>query len=120
ADESPLDATEDIVLKRTLVAYLLEESEELCAALMAWHRGEPEGSRPPKVPDFELIMKHLDSLARMSTAVLAQQSADRVSRPELDRVVAEMAAAVRRHVEPDIFEAIMGDWRQIRRPEGGR
>lgn len=119
-DENPLDATEEVILKRALLEHLLNESEELTDALLAWHRGEPEGTRPPKVPDFDLILKHLDSLSRMATAVQAQKHAERISRAELDRVVGEMAKVVQRAVAADVWDTIVAGWKQIARPEVGR
>lgn len=121
-DPDPLDTKPEIALLRALVHDWTDRYTDLVDALLAWNQeeyreAEEEGRppRPARIPEIHEVRPLLSEISKSVARIERAQAQNAISRPDLMRLMQEMARVVERHVEdPDVLEAIKDGWLEIR------
>lgn len=117
ADPDPLNLFAELAAARALFVDWIDRYETFADALLAWHEDATRRghAKPVQLLDLSDAMRHLATIASLVGRIEHIRAQNAVSRPELLRIVSEMARAVELHV-PDLAarEAIRRAWISIR------
>ena len=117
-----LDTLPEATMVRALAADYIERYSDIVDALVAWNENEAREAleqerrpRPQRIPELHEAAALLDTASKVVDRIHKQRNENAVSRPELLRVMAEMARVVDAHVADDSArQKIKEGWLAIR------
>lgn len=122
AEADPLDTRPELALLRALLHDWIDRYHELTDALFAWNQAEyrqaeEEGrkARPKQIPEIQDVRPLLAEISKIVARIEKARAQNAISRPELMRLMQEMARVVEHHVhDENTLQAIKEGWLEIR------
>jgi hypothetical protein len=120
-DPDPLKLFRELATLRALAEQYIVNYEEFRDQLNAWYiheivaKGSDKGvQRPPRILDLYDARILLDDIGKMVARIEKIRSQNAISRPELERLMAEMGRIVKYTTDEETATRIWEGWRQIR------
>lgn len=118
ADPDPLNILPELAAARALFQDFIERYDAFTEALLAWHASfsETDGPKKPRqVLDIGDAYRILSEVTKIAKRIEDVRNANAISRPELARMMHEMARVVERHVsDGPALERIRDGWLELR------
>lgn len=115
-DEEPLDIKPELEMVRALLTKYINTYDEIVDALVAWNAAEhtKANPRPQRLPSLDDAIKYLKTASKIAQDEKKLRVQNAISRPDLLRVLSEMANTVERHVDdPKTIDKIKDGWNSI-------
>jgi len=115
ADPDPLNVLSELAVARALLRDWIDRHADLCDALIQWNLELGDFERPKRIPDIHEVMPLLEGISKAVKRIEDVRSSNAISRPDLARLMHELARVVEHHVpDEETRRRIRDGWLSVR------